>query len=165
MVHSEDANFATWIRTGSYQPAPDDILTPEERARMKACCLNPRDKAMFETLYETAARPKEFLAPLKSDIGFDSDSGQVHIKKGKTGYPRDITLVQEAFPLLRSWIHNDHPLRDQPDLALWVDMSVNSKHDPLQQVVWLSIPRFQMFAGISTVFLPQNFFLYQINYS
>ncbi len=79
---------------------------------MKACCLNPRDKVMFECLYESALRPKELLGLSKSDIGFDDDSASIHIKRGKTGFPRDVSLVQDAFPLLRSWIFNDHPLRD-----------------------------------------------------
>lgn len=135
-MHPEDKEFATWIRTGSYQPTvgPDDILTTEEKQQMRARLLNPRDRTMFETLYESAARPKEFLSLLKSDIGFDEDSGSIHIRKGKTGYPRDITLVQDAFPLLKSWIFGEHPLRNENDFALWVDMSTNSKHDPLQQV-------------------------------
>jgi len=135
-MHPEDSKFVSWLRTEGYQPTvgPDDILTTEEMQRMRAVCLTARDKTLYENLYESVARPKEFLALRKADFGFDDDSTSLHIRKGKTGYLRDIVLVQDGFSLLKAWVFNKHPLKELPDFPLWVDMSMNSKHDPLQQV-------------------------------
>jgi integrase/recombinase XerD len=135
-LHPEDKEFASWIRTGNYQPTvgPDDILTADERSRVPEACLTPRDKTMFQTLYESAARPCEFLSLRKSDVSFEADSASLHIRKGKTGFPRDIVIVQDAFPLLKNWIFNEHPLREQSDFPLWVDMSRNSTHEGLQKL-------------------------------
>ena len=151
-MHPEDPKFASWIKAGTFQATvtPDDILTLEERATMLSKCVTPRDKTMFQSLYESAARPMEFLSLMKSDVSFESDSANFHIRKGKTGHPRDITLVQDSHPLLRNWIFNEHPLRDEKDFPLWVDMSRNSKHEPLQQLgLRRFMERISKAAGIS----------------
>ena len=134
-LHPEDKEFASWIKTGSFEATlgPDDILSPEELQLLREKCLTPRDRTMLESLYESAARPKEFLAAWKSDVTFEaSGPATFHIDKGKTGNSRDILLFQDANPLLHKWIYNEHPLKNQQDFPLWVDMSRNSRHDALQ---------------------------------
>lgn len=89
---------------------------------------------MVQVLYESAARPFEFLALWKSDVAFEQDTASIHIRKGKGGFPRDITLPQNAGPLLRDWIFNEHPLRKEPDFPLWVGMLSTSPNSPFTQV-------------------------------
>jgi integrase/recombinase XerD len=135
-LHPEDKEWAIWIKTGSYYAVvgPEDILTTDERTRLYEVCKTPRDRALFQGLYESAARPFEFLALNKSDVEFDQDSASFHVRRGKGGFSRTITLVQNAHPLLRNWIFNEHPLRREGDFPLWVDMSSNTSHERLQQV-------------------------------
>lgn len=132
----DDPGLASWIKTGSYHPVvtPEDILTTDERTRINELCKTPRDRALFNVGYESAARPKDLLALRKLDIQFEEDCAVIVIKKGKGGFPRSIPLLQDAFPLLKNWVFNENPLRDQTDFPIWVDMSSNSTHDPLQQV-------------------------------
>ena len=136
-LHQDEPDFSTWIRTGQYGAtvSPEDVLTADERSRLvEICTLKPRDIAMFAALYESAARPKEFMALWKHDVTFEQNGpATMHIEKGKTGRPRDILLFQDAGPLLHKWIFNDHPLRAQDDFPLWVDMSRGSQHDALVQ--------------------------------
>lgn len=87
---------------------------------------------MFSSLYESAVRPKEFMALWKHDISFEQGGpATMHIEKGKGGKSRDIMLFQDANPLLHKWIFNEHPLRTEKDFPLWVEMSRNSDHDAL----------------------------------
>lgn len=137
-LHPEDPKFSSWIKTGMYQPTlgPDDVLTPDEMDALRdACRKSPHNLVRLETLYETAARPMEFLAAWKHDLIFEP-SGPVtfHVERGKTGKSRDILLFQDAKPLLHRWVFNEHPLRQDADFPLWVDMSSNSDFEPLRQI-------------------------------
>ncbi|MGI0091029.1 MAG: tyrosine-type recombinase/integrase, partial [Nitrososphaerales archaeon] len=132
----DDPEFASWIKTGSYRTTvgPEDIFTEAELNQMRDACKTPRDKAMLETLFESARRPKEFLSLRRGDIEFDKDCVTLHIRKGKTGFPRDVVLIGAARPLLTRWILNEHPLRSDSDFSVWIDMSKNTTHEPLQQL-------------------------------
>ncbi|MDH2901078.1 MAG: site-specific integrase [archaeon] len=134
-LHSAEVkDWAGWIRTGNYESTvgPGDILDEAELNMMRAACKTPRDKAMLETLYESALRPKEFLSLRRTDIEFQKDCVWIHIRKGKTKHPRDIILVGNARALLTQWVLNEHPNRNDSDFALWVDMSSNAlSHAPL----------------------------------
>jgi integrase/recombinase XerD len=135
MHNLDDPNFASWIQTHNYQTTvgPEDILNEAELNQIRSILKTPRDKTMFEVLYESALRPAEFLALRRSDVSFDTDSAMIHIRKGKTGFSRDIPLVGNARALLSQWILNEHPLRNDSHFPLWINMSSNSSYDPLQQ--------------------------------
>jgi integrase len=143
-LHPEDPKFASWIKTGTYHATvgPDDILTPQELGAMRQVCMRaPHNLVRLETLYETAARPMEFLAAWKHDLTFEPNGPvNFHVEKGKGGWPRDVLLFQDAKPLLQRWVFNEHPLRErQDDFPLWVDMSSNSTYKPLG---WLGLSEF-----------------------
>jgi len=128
--------FVEWIKLGHVKSTvgPEDILTQDELIRLKNACTQLRDKALIETLYETACRPQEFLGLKKGNIVFDDKIARVHVEKGKTG-PRSI-LVVNATPLLANWIAN-HPLKSK-DAPLWVDLSPNTRYEPLR---WIGLRR------------------------
>lgn len=89
--------FVGWIKPGNYSVTvgPDEILNDSERSICFELCKDPRAKALFQTLYESAARPFEIIGLMRSDIEFDQDSASIHIRKGKNGRPRDISLLHE----------------------------------------------------------------------
>lgn len=129
----DDPKFASWIKTGNYSVVVtfEDIFNDEEMAAMRSACESPSDKARFETLYESSARPSEFLSLHRSDVEIEEDCIILHVRKGKNGRPRDIVLMGNARAVLRDLIFNHHPLRNNSDFPLWVDMSSNSRWDPL----------------------------------
>ncbi len=125
-----DREFVSWIRVGNVKGkvGPEDILTADELERVRYQCKLIRDRAIVETLYETAFRPHEFLSLKKNNIKFDNSTTSVYLENGKTGSRR--VLVINAGPLLANWIEN-HPLKDR-DAPLWVDMSRNTQDKPLK---------------------------------
>ncbi len=125
-----DHEFVSWIKVGIVKATvgPDDILTADELDRLRYQCRTIRDKALIETLYESALRPHELLSLTKNNITFDDDITAIYIQKGKTG-PRRVPVIH-AGPLLANWIEN-HPLKDR-DAPLWVDMSDNTMHKALK---------------------------------
>jgi site-specific recombinase XerD len=159
-LHPEDPSFSSWIKTGTYRATlgPDDILTTQELDAMRDAARKfPHNMVRLETLYETAARPMEFLAAWKHDLIFEPNNGPVtfHIERGKTGKSRDILLFQDAKPLLQRWVFNEHPLRDDADFPLWVDMSSNSNRDALRQVgLRKFVARISAAAGIKKIVTP-----------
>jgi integrase/recombinase XerD len=125
-----DERFVGWIRTGNPKAtvSPEDVLSDLELDNLRVACKNLRNKALVETLYESALRPHEFLGLRKSDVVFDNLGGFVNVAKGKTG-GRRVRLVN-AVPLLANWIEN-HPLRSG-DSPLWVDLSHGPRANPLK---------------------------------
>lgn len=124
--------FVSFIKVGTPKPPVtcDQLLTQEELSRLMQACENIRDSAIIMTLYETAARPQELLTLKRSSIIFDERGGLVSIQQSKT-VVRAIRIVN-AVPLLANWIEN-HPLKDR-DAPLWVDLSANTRYEPLGQV-------------------------------
>ena len=76
-----DHEFVSWIKVGIVKPTvgPDDILSTEELDRLRYQCKNIRDKALIETLYESALRPHEFLSLKKNNITFDDDLTPIYV--------------------------------------------------------------------------------------
>ena len=96
--------FAGWIKTGNYSATvgPEDILTDDERSILYELCKTPRDKALFQTLYESAARPFEMLALMRSDIEFDHDSVfYPHSKRERWQAKRHYTPTRRKSSLTR----------------------------------------------------------------
>lgn len=137
-----DRDFVSWIRIGSVKTriGPEDILTKDELDQLRFACKGLRDKAMLETIYETACRPHEFLSIRKTDVSFDDYGATVYIQTGKTG-PRRVRVIQAA-PLLANWIAN-HPVKDR-DALLWVDLSPATSYRVLG---WIGLQRLVRRAG------------------
>lgn len=84
-------------------------------------------KAIISCMYESGARPEEFLMLQNTDIRIDS-KGAIFILRGKTG-ERRIRTVSFVKNLVQ-WIEN-HPLRNQDEFPIWVSAATNYKNHPL----------------------------------
>jgi site-specific recombinase XerD/ribosomal protein L40E len=110
-----------WIKTtfkARDELLPEDLLTEEDVMRLAEACSNPRDKAFIITLYESGARIGEVGSMRIRDVSFEESYARLMLK-GKTGSRR--VIVVAATPYLQTWIQN-HPLRNDPDAPLWVNI-------------------------------------------
>ncbi|MGA7369284.1 MAG: site-specific integrase [Nitrososphaeraceae archaeon] len=80
-------------------------------------------KAFIAAMYESGARPEEFLRLTNTDIRFDSN-GAVLMLRGKTG-ERRVRIIAFA-ALLQQWIEV-HPLRSDTIYPLWISEATNFK--------------------------------------
>lgn len=80
-------------------------------------------KAFVATMYESGARPEEFLRLTNMDIRFDSNGG-VLMLRGKTG-ERRVRIIAFA-ALLEQWIEV-HPFRSDNIYPLWISEATNFK--------------------------------------
>ena len=78
-------------------------------------------------LYESGCRIGEILSLMIRNVEFD-EYGCVLLVDGKTGQRR-VRVIASA-PKLASWIDN-HPLRDQPDAPLWVNLGAKNRRRAL----------------------------------
>jgi len=84
-------------------------------------------KAFIATMYESGARPEEFLRLTNTDTRFDSN-GAVLMLRGKTG-ERRVRIIAFA-ALLQQWI-DVHPLRTNPIYPLWISEATNFKDNAM----------------------------------
>lgn len=77
-------------------------------------------------MYESGARPEEFLRITNHDIRMDSN-GAVLMLRGKTG-ERRIRMIAFA-KLLQQWL-GVHPLRKKNYYPLWIIDATNFKNEP-----------------------------------
>jgi len=80
----------------------EDLYSKEELNGIFKACLNTRDRAMLEVLYESAARAAELLSMTWQNTTFNEDNTATIIIKGKTG-TRPVPLY-ESVPALKSWL-------------------------------------------------------------
>lgn len=98
---------------------PEDVLTIEEIKEMIRVADNVRDKALLFTLYETGVRRGEFLKLQLKHVQFDKYGAVIYIPQGKTD-SRRLRLI-DCVPDLKNW-YELHPLREDPEAALWIDL-------------------------------------------
>ena len=84
-------------------------------------------KTFLACMYESGARPEEFLRITSHDIRMDSN-GAVLMLRGKTG-ERRIRIIAFA-KLLQQWLEV-HPLRKKNYYPLWISDATNFKNEPL----------------------------------
>ena len=116
-----------WIKTTlKAQDAllPKDLLTEEEVMRLVDGAHSARNKAFIITLYESGARIGELGSLCIKDVVFEERYTTLMLK-GKTGSRR--VIVVAATPHLNVWIQN-HPLREDPDAPLWVNMGTVNRY-------------------------------------
>lgn len=77
-------------------------MTPLELEVIRKACMDPREKAVVDFLYATAARVSEVCAVMLADIDWDRRS--VLIRKGKGGKSRTVYLNAEALVSLRAYL-------------------------------------------------------------
>lgn len=113
-----------WIkakRNGRNNKLPEELITPEEVKALAEAAENPRDRAMFLTLYESGARVGELLNMKIKHVVFDK-YGALVMLNGKTGMRR-VRLVASV-PAISAWL-DVHPFKDNPEAWLWCSLATN----------------------------------------
>lgn len=144
----------------------DKLLTKEEIESLINATMNPRDKAIIATLYESGARRGELLAVKRKHIVFDDNGVKLTIPDGKTG-KRTVRLVYAA-SYLRAWI-DEHPIKDssgkmdmEADLLVSLQLSKNDEgklvHQKLTEVgLYLQIQKIAKRIGLKKKVNPHAF--------
>jgi site-specific recombinase XerD len=84
-------------------------------------------KALLACMYESGARPEEFLRLTNLDIKLDVN-GAILFLRGKTG-ERRVRIVCFA-KLLQQWL-DIHPLKNQYQYPIWISQATNYNNNPL----------------------------------
>jgi integrase len=118
-----------WIKTSFRKGrlVPEALLTTEELMRLVDAAESPRDKALLLTDYESGCRKGEILDMRIRNVTFDQ-YGATLMVDGKTG-PRRVRIIA-AVPALSQWL-NIHPLRDDVNAPLWVNMGTVGRYEPM----------------------------------
>ena len=119
-----------WIKTtlkAKDELLPDELLTEDEIMKLVNSRDSIRDKAFIITLYESGARIGELGSMRIKDVVFEEKYVRLMLK-GKTGSRSVIAIA--ALPYLQNWIQN-HPLKDDPDAPLWVNVGNVNKYKPM----------------------------------
>jgi integrase/recombinase XerD len=82
---------------------PQDFLTRDEFARLKAACLNDRENAIILTLAGTGMRVNELCNLKVEDIAFDQR--YIHVEIAKGGRPRTVVAPKPTLDALQAHLH------------------------------------------------------------
>lgn len=116
-----------WIKTTLKKKdvlLPNQLLTEEEVQKLVDAADNPRNKAFIITTYESGARIGEIGGMRIKDVVFEERYTKLMLG-GKTGARR--VIVVASTPYLNMWIQN-HPLKDDPEAPLWVNMGTVNRY-------------------------------------
>ncbi len=114
-----------WIKF-NYKNAkrmPEEILTQEEVKQMIEAAKNSRDKALVSCLYESGCRIGEIGNLKLKHVAFDKYGAKLLVS-GKTGQRRVRIIASVSY--LARWL-NEHPLKNDPDAPLWVNLCYEPK--------------------------------------
>jgi integrase/recombinase XerD len=78
---------------------PQDFLTPEEFARLKAACKDDREKAIVLTLAGTGMRVNELCNLGIEDLDFEH--GYIHVEVAKGDRPRTVVSPKPTLEALQ----------------------------------------------------------------
>jgi integrase/recombinase XerD len=139
-----EEEYAKWRRRHNYPPEvedlsgaiklnerflPSDLFTDDEVDKMIETTPFVMVKSAIGTLDEIGPRPGEFLNTRISDVTFLSN-GMVQLRLGHNGGGKTgerLVFLVKSVTLLSAWL-NVHPMRDDPDAPLWVNLW-NPKYD------------------------------------
>lgn len=97
----------------------EELITDDDLTRiLHVCGENQRDRAFIDCQHEAGTRPGEILSLKIKHVKFDDNGAVIHVD-GKTG-ARPVRLIRSS-PNLSQWI-NVHPLRDDKEAPLWIDL-------------------------------------------
>jgi integrase/recombinase XerD len=120
-----------------------EYLEEEEVQKLIESVSTLQKKAFIACMYESGARPEEFLRLTSYDMRIDSN-GAVFMLRGKTG-ERRVRIIAFA-KLLQQWL-GVHPLRNQQNFyPLWISEATNFKNNALgirgaQKIIEEALPR------------------------
>ena len=104
-----------------------EYLEEEEILKLIESTPTLQSKAFLACMYESGARPEEFLRLTNTDTRIDS-KGAVFMLRGKTG-ERRVRIISFA-KLLQQWLEL-HPLKHQDYYPLWISEATNYKNEAL----------------------------------
>ena len=104
-----------------------EYLEEEEITKLIESAPTIQKKAFVACMYESEARPEEFLRLTNTDIRIDS-KGVVFMLRGKTG-ERRVRIISFS-KLLQQWLEV-HPLRYQSYYPIWISEASNFKNNAL----------------------------------
>jgi len=153
------AEEVAWIKISQFEKlaekesraTPEALLTTEEILKLISAAGSIRNRAIIYVAYEAALRPSELLTMKIASVIFKEDYCLISAT-GKTGIKRMPLVI--SYPLILRWL-NEHPMKDDPNVWLWVDkrgnrMSINSyyallrcasKRARLNKKVWVYLLR------------------------
>jgi integrase/recombinase XerD len=104
-----------------------EYLDEEEVLKLIESAPTLQSKAFLACMYESGARPEEFLRLTNTDIRVDS-KGAVFMLRGKTG-ERRVRIISFT-KLLQQWL-DVNPLKHQDYYPLWISEATNYKNEAL----------------------------------
>jgi site-specific recombinase XerD len=119
-----------------------EYLEEEEVQKLIESSPTIQKRAFLACMYESGARPEEFLRLTNTDIRIDS-KGAVLMLRGKTG-ERRVRIISFS-KLLQQWLEV-HPLRDQNYYPIWISEATNFKNNALglrgaQKIIEVALPK------------------------
>ena len=132
----QDENYPTlvsWIKTSIKKsllklPGEGDLLNELDIQKLLNSSNHTRDKAFVAVLWESGCRVGEVGSLKIKNVSADQH-GFVITVSGKTG-SRQIRLMFSV-PYLSTWLNN-HPLRNDREAALWVNIGNTNHNKPLK---------------------------------
>ncbi len=126
--HDEYPEEVKWIKRSlnkkdEPQLTAKDLITEEQMKKLIEVAEHPRDKAFISILTESGARIAEIGNLRIKDVYQDDFSYLIHIK-GKTGERTDRVYYSDSD--ISNWL-NIHPLRNNPEAPLWVNLHSHSQ--------------------------------------
>jgi site-specific recombinase XerD len=119
-----------------------EYLEEAEVRKMVDAAPTLQKKAFLACLYESGARPEEFLRLTSSDLRIDA-KGALLMLRGKTG-ERMVRIIAYA-KLLQQWL-SVHPLQSMPEYPIWISEATNYKNQPLgirgaEKIIEAALPK------------------------
>ena len=154
-----------WIKLGDPHPSkeiePESLISLEEVNKLIEACENPRDRAIFSTLYDSGVRLGELLHMKVNSVNFDKYGAILRVPQGKTGF-RQVRVIGNSIPYLNQWL-SVHPNRGKGEAPLFCNLSEGIRgramtpHD-----VYTMIKKVKKRAGITRRIYPH---LYRHSYA
>ncbi len=104
------------------------FITREEYDALQQWTVDTQEKALWETLYLSGARPSETCSMKIDSLKELEDGYEIIVYHSKTR-PRNIPLAEHPEHLLR-WMDN-HPFQDDKKHALWLSQSKRKMGNPM----------------------------------
>lgn len=101
-----------------------EYLEEDEVQKLVESAPTIQKKAFLAVMYESGARPEEFLRLTNADIRIDS-KGAVLMLRGKTG-ERRVRIISFS-RLFQQWLEI-HPLRNHHHYPIWISEATNFKN-------------------------------------
>jgi len=98
----------------------EDLLTVDEVLKLVSVAMNERDPALIMCHLDLACRPEEVLTLTVGDFVRDAWGIRVEMRRSKTF--RRSPHLSFSLPYVSRWL-NVHPLKDEPDAPMWIDLS------------------------------------------